>query len=198
MDLIVSRAELVSVLEDRRGERVCISMRVVWRGSSESHDSSCIVLALCIETGGVAMPTHVTDGVKNSFTARLGVAFMLARLVMLFWREKVVCPTGILPRAFSDMPRNCVGTVSSTDEAIDALRDATREPPGGGECTGDVVCGGGLVSSASDSSSSLPIAKALFSSGTLPSDGVRAAVGLRKLSMDVCLDSSAPLPSLRS
>ena len=84
VDLIVSRAELVSVLEDRRGERVCISMTVVWRGSSESHDSSYIVLALCIETGGVAMPTHVTDGVKNSFTARLGVAFMLARLVMLF------------------------------------------------------------------------------------------------------------------
>ena len=98
------------------------------------------------------------------------------------------------------MPRNCKGTVSSIEEVIDALRDAPREPPEGGGCTGDIGRGGGLVSSASESSSSssLPIAKALFSSGTLPNDGMRAAVGLRKLSMDVCLDSSAPLPSLRS
>lgn len=54
------------------------------------------------------------------------------------------------------------------------------------------------MSSASEpSSSSLPIANALFSSGTLPKDGVRAAVGLRRLSIEACLDSSAP-PSLRN
>lgn len=142
--------------------------------------------------------TQVTEGVKNSLTPRPGVGFTLARLVMLFWREKVGWPTGILPRAFSDMPRSCRGTVSSIEEAIDALLDAPREPPEGGDCTGDVDCGGGLVSSASESSSSLPMAKALFSSGTLPKEGVRAPVGLRRLSMDVCLDSSAPLPSLRN
>ena len=115
---------------------------------------------------------------------------------MLFWREKVGWPTGILPRAFSDMPRNCRGTDSSIEEAIDALLDSPREPPGG-DCIGDRVCGAGLVSSASESSSSLPMANALFSSGTLPSEGVRAATGLRRLSIDVCLDSSTPL-SLRN
>lgn len=145
----------------------------------------------------------MTDGVKNSFAPRLGAALKLARLVVLCWRENVGCPTGILPRAFSDMPRSCRGTDSSIEEAIDALRDALRdaprEPPDGGDCTGDLGCGGGLVSSASESSSSsLPMAKALFSSGTLPKDGVRAAVGLRRLSIDVCLDNSAPLPSLRN
>jgi hypothetical protein len=142
--------------------------------------------------------THVTEGVKNSFAPSMGVAFMLVRLVILFWRENVGWPTGILPRAFSDMPRSWRGTDSSTDDAIDALRDAPREPPDGGDCTDDLGCGVELVSSASESSSSsLPMAKALFSSGTLPNDGVRAAVGLRRLSIDVCLDSSAP-PSLRS
>lgn len=97
------------------------------------------------------------------------------------------------------MPRSCIGTDSSIEDAIDALRDAPREPPDGGDCTGDLGCCGGFVSSAAESSSSsLPIAKALFSSGTLPSDGVRAAVGLRRLSREVCRDNSAPLPSLRS
>lgn len=143
--------------------------------------------------------THVTSGVKNSFAPNIGVALTLLTLVMLFCREKVGWPTGILPRAFSDIPRNCNGTESSTDEAIDALRDAPRDPPDGGDCTGDFGCGGGLVASASESSSSsLPMAKALFSSGTLPNEGVRAAVGLRRLSVDVCLDSSAPFASLRA
>lgn len=49
---------------------------------------------------------------------------MLARLVMLFCRENAGCPTGIFPRAFSDIPLNWSGTDSSTDDAIDALRDA--------------------------------------------------------------------------
>ena len=35
------------------------------------------------------MLTHVTEGVKNSFAPRLGIALTLARLVVLFWREKV-------------------------------------------------------------------------------------------------------------
>ena len=118
---------------------------------------------------------------------------------MLFCREKVGWPTGILPRAFSDMPRSWRGTDSSIDDAIDALREAPRDPPDGVDCIGDLGCGSGLVASASESSSSsLPMAKALFSSGTLPNDGVRAAVGLRRLSIDVCLESSAPFPSFRA
>lgn len=75
--------------------------------------------------------THAVDGVKNSFVPNMGVA-MLLRLVVLFCREKAGLPTGILPRAFSDIPRNCDGTVSSTDEAIDALLEAPEV-----ECTGD-------------------------------------------------------------
>lgn len=121
--------------------------------------------------------THWVEGMKNSFVARAGVARPLM-LDMLFWREKVGLPTGILPRAFSDMPRTCVGTDSSMEEAIDAAREAL-----GCDCTGDCgessVCG----SSASESSSS-PIAKALFSSGTLPRVGVRETVGLLRLSME--------------
>jgi hypothetical protein len=39
--LMVVRAVVASVLEERRGERVWISMSVVWRGSSLSQDSSC-------------------------------------------------------------------------------------------------------------------------------------------------------------
>jgi hypothetical protein len=199
VDLMVFRAFVVSVLESSSGLRVRMSIRVVCRGSSLSHDSSCDMLAFSTSDAMEDQFTHVTDGVKNSFAPRLGVALKLARLVVLFWRENVGCPTGILPRAFSDMPRSCRGTDSSIEEAIDALRDAPREPPDGGGCTGILGCCGGLASSASESSSSsLPIAKALFSSGTLPNDGVRAAVGLLRLSMDVCLDSSAPSPSLRS
>jgi hypothetical protein len=156
-----------------------------------------LVSGCVIVKGEAEVFTQFKEGVKNSFAPRIGVALTLARLVMLFCREKVGWPTGILPRAFSDMPRSWRGTDSSIEDAIDALRDAPREPPGG-DCTGDLGCDGGLVSSPSESSSSsLPMAKALFSSGTLPSDGVRAAVGLRRLSIDVCLDSSAP-PSLRN
>ena len=110
---------------------------------------------------------------------------------MLFCRENVGWPTGILPRAFSDMPLNWSGTDSSTDDAIDALLEAPD-----GDCTGDRGGSGVRGSSASESSSS-PMAKALSSSGTLPNVGVRDTVGLRKLSIDAVLWSSSP-PSLRS
>jgi hypothetical protein len=106
---------------------------------------------------------------------------------VLFCREKAGCPTGLLPLAFSDMPRNCSGTDSSSDDAMDALRDAIE-----GDC--GVACG--VASSASESSSS-PIAKALFSSGTLVSVGVRGVMGLRKLSIESARWGSAEF-SLRS
>jgi hypothetical protein len=132
--------------------------------------------------------------VKNSFAAIIGAA-ILARLVMLFVREKVGWPTGIFPRAFSDIPLNCSGTDSSMDDAIDALLEAPLDAPDT-EWTGDRGAWGGLFSSASESSSS-PIVNALFSSGTLPNVGVRATVGLRTLSIESARCRSAP-PSLRS
>jgi hypothetical protein len=49
--------------------------------------------------------THAAEGVKKSFAPGLGAATLM-RLVVLFCREKVGWPMGILPRAFSDMPRN--------------------------------------------------------------------------------------------
>ena len=51
------------------------------------------------------------------------VAAWLLRLVMLFCRENEGCPAGILPRAFSDMPRNCVGNGSSVDEDMEGFRE---------------------------------------------------------------------------
>jgi hypothetical protein len=138
------------------------------------------------EEGGGRRRTQTVDGVKNSLVARAGIA-MLLRLVMLFWREKVGWPTGIFPRAFSDMPRTCVGTDSSMVDSMDALLEAPE-----GDCGGSIGC----ASSTSESSSS-PIANALFSSGTLPSVGVRETVGLRRLSIELVLCVSAEL-SLRS
>lgn len=106
---------------------------------------------------------------------------MLARLEILFVREKAGWPTGILPLAFSDMPRTWRGTESSTDEAIDACLEPIEE-----DRTGDNGVSDGWASSASESSSS-PIANAAFSSGTLPKVGVRDVVGLRMLSMELVL-----------
>jgi hypothetical protein len=51
---------------------------------------------------------------------------ILLRDAALFCLEKDCAETGILPRAFSDMPRSCIGTLSSAadDEAIDETRDS--------------------------------------------------------------------------
>lgn len=106
---MVERAKAVSLLDSRIGERVWIRTRVVWRGSSESHDSSYLhisILQLDLSRHWDVRLTHVMEGVKNSFAPTMGVALTLVRLVMLFWRENVDCPTGILPLAFSDMPRS--------------------------------------------------------------------------------------------
>ena len=42
-------------------------------------------------------------------------------LVILFWRENDNCPAGILPLAFSDIPRVCSGTFSSIEDVIDGV-----------------------------------------------------------------------------
>lgn len=80
---------------------------------------------------------------------------------MLFWRENVGFPAGILPRAFSDMPRSCTGTASSIEEHTDAALDATRSI---GEDRSD--CAGVGFCSSSVSSSSSPMANVASSSGT--------------------------------
>ncbi len=79
---------------------------------------------------------------------------------MLFCLENDGCPAGILPRAFSDIPRSCNGTLSSAVDEIDCLREVWTEAE---SCAG--VCG----PSPSSSESSPPMAKGLlFSSGMRP------------------------------
>lgn len=46
---------------------------------------------------------------------------------MLFCLENDGCPAGILPRAFSDIPRSCNGTLSSAVDEIDCLREVWTE-----------------------------------------------------------------------
>ena len=67
--------------------------------------------------------------------------------MVLFCRENVEAPAGILPRAFSDMPDNCIGTWSSNadDDAMDGVLDVRIE------C---VDCDGVGASSCSESSES--------------------------------------------
>lgn len=75
--------------------------------------------------------------------------------MVLFWREKVGIPAGIvlviflrwrycdlpgiLPRAFSDIPRSCVGTASSTPPSIPEETDDA--------CEGSVAVDSGGVAS---------------------------------------------------
>lgn len=109
------------------------------------------------------------------------VAAWLFRLVVLFCRENEGWPAGILPRAFSDMPRSCAGNGSSVDEEIDAVRELWAE---GDDCEGvrSISC-----PSSSDSSSS-PMANAPPSSGTSLNVGVLALSGLRMLSTELFRD----------
>ena len=71
---------------------------------------------------------------------------------------------GIFPRAFSDIPRNCVGTASSTLDDTDDAREG---------CSVGVDAAGVGLSSSDSSSSSSPIAKVPSSSGTSLSCGGR-------------------------
>lgn len=88
---------------------------------------------------------------------------------------------GCLPRAFSDMPLSCTGTVSSILDDIDDAREAGSV----GVDSAGVARRSSSVSSSSSSSSSSPIAK-VPSSGTLLSEDVRRCPvgGLRVLSTD--------------
>ena len=104
---------------------------------------------------------------------------LLLMLDILLTREKVGVPTGIFPLAFSDIPRSCVGTASSTDDDIDGVREWLLGTEDSEWCTAD-----SWWSSASESSSS-PIAKAPSSSGTLLNEGVLALTGLRIVSMEL-------------
>lgn len=100
---------------------------------------------------------------------------------MLFCLEKEDCPAGILPQAFSDMPRNWVGNGSPADDEMEGVRDVWPE--------GEDRDGVGIISSFSSSeSSSSPIAKALSSSGTSLSVGVLAPCGARMLSTELFRD----------
>jgi hypothetical protein len=82
---------------------------------------------------------------------------------------------GIFPRAFSDIPRICVGTASSTLEDTEPAREG---------CSVGVDTAGVGHSSSVSSSSSSPIAKVPSSSGTSLSAGARAETGLLRLSAD--------------
>lgn len=64
--------------------------------------------------------THGAEGTKPLIPETM---LWLFRLDMLFCREKDGWPAGILPLAFSDIPRSCKGTASSTEEAIDGFRE---------------------------------------------------------------------------
>ena len=96
---------------------------------------------------------------------------------MLLTRAKDGWPTGILPLAFSDIPRSCSGTASSTEDETDGVRELWLD---GVDCEGV-----GCNSCSSSSESSSPIAKEPSSSGTLLRDGVRALAGLLKLSIEL-------------
>jgi hypothetical protein len=85
-----------------------MSVRMVCSGSSGCHDS-----------------IHSAEGWNDPPLADVTVV-RLCRLVMLFCRLNDGAPTGILPRAFSDMPRSCGGT-SSVDDDMDAPSDDSMD-----------------------------------------------------------------------
>ena len=119
-------------------------------------------------------------GSKSKVGDEMVVAWLF-RLVVLFCRENEGWPAGILPRAFSDMPRNCVGSGSSLDEDMEAVRELWVE---GDDCEGVRS----ISSSSSSDSSSSPMANAPPSSGTSLNVGVLALSGLRMLSTELFRD----------
>jgi hypothetical protein len=142
----VALVRFVDVDTGRCGKSALIRVSIVWRGSSGSQESIQNVV-----------------GVKPvGPVVRTGDATLLDdTLVVLFWREKDDEPTGILPRAFSDMPRSWIGMLSSADEATDGVRELRKE--------GDDWEGVGWLRSSSESSES-PIANVPSSSGTSERD----------------------------
>jgi len=83
------------------------TVKMVWSGRVGSQES--------IQCAVGSKPPKFGDTI---------VAAWLLKLVMLFWRENEGCPAGILPRAFSDMPRSWVGRGSSMDEDTEGFREA--------------------------------------------------------------------------
>ena len=167
-------------------------VRMVWRGREGSQESIYRSgLSKRHESQGAERLTHCADGVKPVLMLRAAAEWLL-RLVVLFWREKVVWPAGILPRAFSDIPRTCRGTASSIDDDTEGVREWWFE---GEDCEG---VGWSSCSSSSESSSS-PMANVPPSSGTLLSEGTLALCGLLILSRELLravlvglFDGSAP------
>jgi len=86
------------------GERWVISVSIVCKGSS-----------------GCQLSIHSADAWKPPFMFIVATGVRLCKLVMLFVLDRRGAPTGIFPRAFSDMPRSCSGTVSSIDDIDAAL-----------------------------------------------------------------------------
>lgn len=116
--------------------------------------------------------THGAEGTKPLIADTI---LWLFKLDILFCRENDDWPAGILPLAFSDIPRSCRGTASSTEEAIEGFRESWADSD---DCDG-VDCS---VRSSSSESSSSPIVKVPPSSGTSLSEGVLAVCGLLTLS----------------
>lgn len=144
---------------------------------SANHHSRAAVTLTQSELGEKSVPIENT------------VALWLFRLVVLFCLENDGCPAGIFPLAFSDMPRSCIGTASSTETSTEEETDGVREfCLDGDDCDGV----GWRLSSSSESSSS-PMANAVLSSGTLLSVGVLLLAGLRALSLELVRRTRAGL-----
>jgi len=141
--------------------------------------------------------THCAEGMKSPLDPVVPAGWLLILLILFTREPNTGAPTGCFPLAFSDIPRNCSGTASSTEEETEAVRELWFETD---DCEGV-----GCWSCSSLSESSSPIAKSPLSSGTPLSDGVLALSGLLKLSteplredrtgLDTCSD---PSESLRS
>lgn len=143
-------------------------------------DTCCVVVKIvCSGNSGSQLSIHCDVGSNCPVWDWPDTEYPL-RLLMLFCLEKLCTPAGILPRAFSDMPRSCVGTASSTTE------EAREGFSLGSDCDG-------VGRSSSLSSSSSPIVNVPSSSGTLLNAGARECVvaGLLKLSTELLVDSTS-------
>lgn len=128
---------------------------------------------VCIGSSGSQVSIQSKSGSKVPPCVNVVVIAKLLRLVLLLCLEKVSILAGSFPLAFSDNPRSCSGTASSTDSAIDGAR----------ECVDAAI---DFVSVSSSESSSSPMAKVPPSSGTSLNDG-GLLVGLLSISIEGAL-----------
>ena len=171
VEMVVRVAWRVEVWE-MWGESSEMRVRIVWRGSSGSQVSIWGLSVTRISPQDALQLTHGAEGTKPFIP---DIILWLLRLDILFCRENDGWPAGILPLAFSDIPRSCKGTASSTEEAIEGFRESWTD---GDDCDG-ADCS--RCSSSSESSSS-PIVKVPPSSGTSLSEVVLAVCGLLRVS----------------